>query len=75
MEKYLRTIKNKKHRLRLEQVFNWIVESFPSLEFKTLWNQPMFLEHETFIIGFSVSKNHFSISPEAKGMREFFKEN
>lgn len=34
----------------------------------------MFLEHGTFIIGFSASKEHFSVSPEAKGMKRFSKE-
>lgn len=44
------------------------------LEYRTLWNQPMFLAHGTFIIGFSVAKNHLCISPEAKGITHFTSE-
>ncbi len=31
----------------------------------------MFTAHETFIIGFSVSKPHFSVSPETKCLEQF----
>ena len=34
----------------------------------------MFTDHGTFIIAFSVTKNHISIAPEAKVIQEF-KEN
>ena len=74
LEKYLQTIEDESHRLCLRQIFDWIMKTFPSLEYKTLWKQPMFLEHGTFIIGFSASKKHFSISPEVKGMEQFAKE-
>lgn len=74
LEKYLQTISNEEHRGRLRQIFTWILKTFPSLEYKTLWNQPMFVAHGTFIIGFSASKEHFSVSPEAKGMEHFSKE-
>ena len=68
MEKYLSTIKNETHRKHLRQIFDWIMQNFPELEYKTMWNQPVFLEHNTFIIGFSAAKKHFSVSPEAKGL-------
>ena len=71
LEKYLSTIENETHRECLRQIFDRITQTFPDLEYKTKWNQPMFLEHNTFIIGFSASKNHFSVSPEAKGMEQF----
>ena len=74
MEKYLQTIEEEKHKKSLREIFDWIMKTFPSLEYKTLWKQPMFLEHGTFIIGFSASKKHFSISPEAKGIEQFSKE-
>lgn len=74
MEKYLSTIKNETHRKRLRQIFDWIMQNFPELEYKTMWNQPVFLEHNTFIIGFSAAKKHFSVSPEAKGIERFSNE-
>ena len=73
MERYLQTIENEEHRMCLRQIFDWITKTFPSLEYKTLWKQPMFLEHGTFIIGFSASNKHFSVSPEEKGMEQFSK--
>jgi uncharacterized protein YdhG (YjbR/CyaY superfamily) len=29
------------------------------------WNQPMFSDHGTFIIGFSIAKEHIAVAPEA----------
>lgn len=68
---YLSAIKDVEQRERLREVLNWIINKFPSLETKIAWNQPMFTEHGTFIIGFSVSKQHFAVSPEVKGIDEF----
>ena len=31
----------------------------------------MFTDHDTFIIGFSVSKQHLAVSPEAAGIDHF----
>lgn len=31
----------------------------------------MFTNHGTFIIGYSSAKQHFSITPEATGMKQF----
>ena len=68
---YLSAIKDVEQRERLREVLNWIINKFPSLETKIAWNQPMFTDHGTFIIGFSVSKQHFAVSPEVKGIDEF----
>lgn len=48
------------------EVLNWVEDEFPGLEKKIAWNQPMFTDHGTFIIGFSVAKNHFSVAPEGE---------
>lgn len=56
----------------MREVLIWVNETFPMLIPKTAWNQPMFTDHGTFIIGFSAAKGHFSVSPEAQGMAEFF---
>ncbi|GLX68826.1 iron chaperone [Paenibacillus glycanilyticus] len=63
-ESYLTKIDHPEHRARTEEVLSWVAEKFPSLEPKLAWNQPMFTDHGTFIIGFSVSKQHMSVAPE-----------
>lgn len=68
---YLSAIKDVEQRERLREVLNWIIDKFPNLETKIAWNQPMFTDHGTFIIGFSVSKQHFAVSPEVKGIDKF----
>ncbi|MBM7657706.1 uncharacterized protein YdhG (YjbR/CyaY superfamily) [Sporolactobacillus spathodeae] len=50
---------------------NWVTEKFPSLEPRIAWNQPMFTDHGTFIIGFSVAKHHLAIGPERAGIVRF----
>ncbi len=61
---YLAGIDDPEHRARLEQVLKWVMERFPNLEPRVAWNQPMLTDHGTFIIGFSVAKNHFAVAPE-----------
>lgn len=68
---YLQHIEHPQHRLRTKEVLDWVGDIFPSLEPKIAWNQPMFTDHGTFIIGFSVSKLHLAISPELAGMVHF----
>ena len=40
-------------------------EKFPQLKEENKWNQPMFNDHGTFIIGFSIAKGHIAVAPEA----------
>lgn len=68
---YLDKIANPQHRERLEEIFNWIQQTFPDLKQKLAWNQPMFTDHDTFIIGFSISKQHMSVAPETAGINQF----
>ena len=68
---YLLTIKDGAHRARISEVLEWIKKRFPDLEPKIAWNQPMFTEHGTFIIGLSASKQHFSVSPEPVAIKKF----
>lgn len=35
------------------------------METEIKWKQPMFTDHGTFIIGFSVSKKHLAVAPES----------
>lgn len=70
-EEYLLTITNLDQRTRMEEILSWVSAKFPVLEPKFAWNQPMFTDHGTFIIGFSISKQHISISPEKYGIDHF----
>lgn len=70
-EEYLSGIENEAHRSKLRDVLSWVKDTFPTLEPKIAWNQPMFTDHGTFILGFSASKAHFSVSPEAHSITVF----
>ena len=59
------------HREIMANIVSWVHEQFPGLERVVKWNQPMFLDHGTFIIAFSIAKGHFSLAPEAYGMEMF----
>ncbi len=71
---YLAHIDNIQHQARMEEVLNWVTKKFPYLKPKIAWNQPMFTDHDTFIIGFSVAKHHMSVAPEQVGIAKFSEE-
>ncbi|GFH97490.1 intracellular iron chaperone frataxin [Lachnospiraceae bacterium] len=73
-EKYLSRIENETHRVRMREVLEWTKTRFPGLEPKIAWNQPVFTDHGTFIIGFSAAKQHFSVAPEPAAIRKFSRE-
>lgn len=68
---YLAQIENESQRVRMTKILNWVKTQFSNLEPKFAWNQPMFTDHGTFIIGFSIAKPHMAISPERRGMEYF----
>ncbi|MBI9094609.1 MAG: iron chaperone [Sphaerochaeta sp.] len=70
-EAFLATIEEQENRKRTEEVFAWVHETFPSLVPKIAWNQPMFTDHGTFIIAFSVAKHHLAVSPDVTGIKLF----
>ncbi|MCI1858161.1 MAG: iron chaperone [Sporolactobacillus sp.] len=69
--KYLASIDHPPHKMRTEEVLNWVTKKFPDLVPEMKWNQPMFTDHGTFIIAFSVAKHHLAASPEKAGMDRF----
>ncbi|MFF2089384.1 iron chaperone [Paenibacillus sp. NPDC058174] len=73
-EPFLAGIDNPDHRDRVEEIFNWVKTRFPNLMPKIAWNQPMFTDHDTFIIGFSVAKQHMAVAPEEAGIHRFSEE-
>lgn len=61
---FLSTIENEENRTKLETVLTWVKEEFPNLTTEIKWKQPMFIDHGTFIVAFSVAKNNFAMSVE-----------
>ena len=70
-EAFLEAIRNDADRRRTREVLVWVHETFPTLVPRLAWNQPMFTDHGTFIIGFNVAKGHLSVAPEGTGIRHF----
>lgn len=70
-EEYISKIGNPELKQRTQAILQWVEDTFPQLEPRIAWNQPMFTDHGTFIIGFSVAKHHISVAPEAKGIDQF----
>ncbi|MFS0654849.1 iron chaperone [Bacillus sp. 179-C3.3 HS] len=70
-DEYIKGIGNPTLQERTKEILQWIEDTFPQLETRIAWNQPMFTDHGTFIIGFSVAKHHISVAPEAKGINHF----
>lgn len=70
-EEYLANIKNENQRTRTEEVLTWVTKRFPNLSTKIAWKQPMFTDHGTFIIAFSIAKNHLAVAPERVTLNHF----
>lgn len=62
---FLAGIDDPLHRERTEELFIWIKNKYPNLMTEMKWNQPMYTDHGTFIIGFSISRNHLAVAPES----------
>lgn len=73
-EEFLGRIDDPQHRARTEEMLAWITKKFPNLAPKMAWNQPMFTDHGTFIIGLSVAKHHLAVAPEQAGIHQFVDE-
>jgi uncharacterized protein YdhG (YjbR/CyaY superfamily) len=71
---FLDSIGELEKRERLAGILNNIKEKFPQLKEEIKWNQPMFSDHGTFIIGFSIAKDHIAVAPEAAVISLFEKE-
>ncbi len=51
---YLAKIDNPAHRDQLASVLDWVSTTYPQLVGQIKWNRPMFTDHGTFIISFTV---------------------
>ncbi|NLY76466.1 MAG: iron chaperone [Tissierellia bacterium] len=74
LQGYLNSIEDQDKRERMESILNFIKNTFPQLKAEIKWNQPMFTDHGTYIIGFSIAKNHIAVAPEAFALSHFEKE-
>lgn len=70
-DEFLQGIENTENRAKLKEILEWIQQEFPQLESMIKWNQPIFADHGTFIIGFSVAAKHMAVAPEVAGMKRF----
>ncbi len=70
-ESFLDGLDDQDVRFKIEEVLQWISDKYPSMGKTIKWNQPMFTDHGTFIIGLSVSKKHMSIAPEPAAIKNF----
>ncbi|HEX8609718.1 MAG TPA: iron chaperone [Telluria sp.] len=68
---YLAHIDDPSHKARAQTVLDWVAETYPALERKIAWNQPMFTDHGTFIIAFSTARHHLAVAPEAAAIDHF----
>lgn len=68
---YLATIDDPQQRARTAEVLDWVAARFPHLAPRIAWHQPMFTDHGTFIIGFSVAKQHLAVAPERAAILHF----
>lgn len=55
-------------------ILAYVKRTFPQLKEEIKWNQPMFTDHGTFIIGFNIAKAHIAVAPEAAAIKLFEKE-
>lgn len=68
---FIAQIDDPNHRERTKEVLDWVTQKYPHMQHKIGWNQPMFTDHGTFIVGFSVSKKHLAVSSERAGIINF----
>lgn len=68
---FINGIEDREQSEKMAEILSWVHEKYPHLERVVKWNQPMFTDHGTYIIGFSASKKHISAAPENKAIMEF----
>ncbi len=68
---YLDDMEQGSKKTRLEIIFDWGRANFPQLQEVIKWNQPIYTDHGTFIIGFSATPDHLAVAPEAQAMSRF----
>lgn len=59
---------------RMKEILRHVQGKFPQLKPELKWNQPMFTDHGTFIVGFSVAEGHIAVAPEPQAIAMFAEE-
>ena len=59
------------HSFQLRDILVLSRLTYPELELRIAWNQPMFTHHGTYIIGFSAASKHMTVAPELTTMIRF----
>ena len=67
---YFKSIDPKQAK-KIREIFKVIRNKFPQLELVIAWNQPMLKSGTEYVFGASVSKNHISIAPWGKVLKDF----
>ena len=68
-QEFLETVEEGEKRERLASIFSYIRKEFPELQEEVKWKQPMYTDHGTFIIGFSVSKVTYRLGRKKPAFR------
>ena len=68
VEQFLDAMTIPEQRAKVEELLAWVSTTWPELELVVKWNQPMFLHHGTYIIGFSVFPKNIAVGPEPELM-------
>lgn len=71
LDEFLASIENEANQEVMRDIFRWLENNYPALVPVIKWNQPMFTDHGTYIIGFSVAKGHFAFAPETVTIHRF----
>ena len=74
VSEFLAAVSVPERRAKVEDLLSWVAESWPELELAIKWNQPMFLHHGTYIIGFSVFPKNIAVGPEIAMIDRFRKD-
>lgn len=71
LNEFLQKIDHEAHRERTKEILSWTSKTFPQLKAEIKWNQPMFTDRGTYIIGFSLAKQHLAVAPEGVTIERF----
>ena len=64
VDEFLDAVDTPAQRAKVQEILDFVAETWPDMELVVKWNQPMFLHHGTFIIGFSVFPKNVAVGLE-----------
>lgn len=63
-QEYLNQIPVVENKEKIDSLIKWTLNEFPNLTLEMKWNQPMLIDHGTYIISYGCAKKHISVAPE-----------